>query len=161
MLYTLKRWFPNLHLRNLKGDFLGGLTVSIVALPLALAFGVSSGAGAITGLYGAIFVGIFAAIFGGTPSQISGPTGPMTVVMASVFTGLTAQYGVEEGLTMSFTVVMLGGAISNHLWGPATGNLRHDDALYGHFWLYVGDWCYYCSLATGPLFRSYRLSECH
>lgn len=109
MLYTFKRWFPNLHLRNLKGDFLGGLTVSIVALPLALAFGVSSGAGAITGLYGAIFVGIFAAIFGGTPSQISGPTGPMTVVMASVFTALTAQYGVEEGLTMSFTVVMLGG----------------------------------------------------
>lgn len=66
-----------------KGDFFGGLTAGIVALPLALAFGVQSGLGAAAGLYGAIFLGFFAAIFGGTPSQISGPTGPMTVVTAA------------------------------------------------------------------------------
>ncbi len=66
-----------------KGDFFGGLTAGIVALPLALAFGVQSGLGASAGLYGAIFVGFFAAVFGGTPSQISGPTGPMTVVSAA------------------------------------------------------------------------------
>ncbi len=66
-----------------KGDFFGGLTAGIVALPLALAFGVQSGLGAAAGLYGAIFLGFLAAIFGGTPSQISGPTGPMTVVSAA------------------------------------------------------------------------------
>jgi MFS superfamily sulfate permease-like transporter len=71
-----------LHFRNVRGDIYGGLTAAVVALPLGLAFGVSSGAGPIAGLYGAIFVGLFAALFGGTPSQISGPTGPMTVVMA-------------------------------------------------------------------------------
>ena len=99
-----------LHFRNLRGDLFGGLTAAIVALPLALAFGVSSGAGAITGLYGAVFVGLFAALFGGTPSQISGPTGPMTVVMATVFTALIAKYPDNNaGLAMAFTVVMLGG----------------------------------------------------
>lgn len=97
-----------LHLRNVRGDIFGGLTAAIVALPLALAFGVSSGAGATAGLYGAIAIGFFAALFGGTPSQISGPTGPMTVVMATVFTGLIAKYP-ESGPAMAFTVVMLGG----------------------------------------------------
>ena len=63
-----------------RGDFFGGLTAGIVALPLALAFGVQSGLGAAAGLYGAIFLGFFASLFGGTPSQISGPTGPMTVI---------------------------------------------------------------------------------
>ncbi|AXX92684.1 sulfate permease [Malaciobacter molluscorum LMG 25693] len=71
---------------NLKGDFFGGLTAAIIALPLALAFGVASGAGAVAGLYGAIVLGFFASLFGGTSSQISGPTGPMTVVMASTIT---------------------------------------------------------------------------
>lgn len=66
-----------------KGDFFGGVTAGIVALPLALAFGVQSGLGAAAGLYGAIILGFLAAIFGGTPSQISGPTGPMTVVSAA------------------------------------------------------------------------------
>jgi SulP family sulfate permease len=97
-----------IHFRNLRGDLFGGLTAAIVALPLALAFGVSSGAGAIAGLYGAIFVGFFAALFGGTPSQVSGPTGPMTVVMATVFTMLVARHP-ETGLAISFTVVILGG----------------------------------------------------
>ncbi|MEM9452505.1 MAG: SulP family inorganic anion transporter [Cyanobacteria bacterium P01_E01_bin.6] len=97
-----------LHFRNIRGDCFGGITAAIVALPLALAFGVSSGAGAIAGLYGAIAVGFFAALFGGTPSQISGPTGPMTVVMGTVFVAITAS-NPENGLAMAFTIVMLGG----------------------------------------------------
>lgn len=102
------RLVNGIHFRNLRGDFFGGITAAIVALPLALAFGVSSGAGATAGLYGAIFVGFFAALFGGTPSQISGPTGPMTVVMATIFTFLIAKYP-DTGMAMAFTVVMLGG----------------------------------------------------
>ncbi len=93
---------------NLRGDLFGGLTAAIVALPLALAFGVASGAGAIAGLYGAIFTGFFAALFGGTPSQVTGPTGPMTVVMATVFTKLMAD-NPESGMAMAFTAVMLSG----------------------------------------------------
>ena len=96
-----------LHSRNLRGDLFGGITAAVVALPLALAFGVSSGAGAIAGLYGAIIVGFFAALFGGTPSQISGPTGPMTVVVATVFSGLANTS--ENGMAAAFTVIMLGG----------------------------------------------------
>lgn len=69
---------------TLKGDIFGGLTAGIVALPLALAFGIQSGLGASAGLYGAIALGFFAALLGGTKTQISGPTGPMTVVVASV-----------------------------------------------------------------------------
>jgi len=74
---------------NIRGDLMGGLTAGIVALPLALAFGEASGAGPIAGLWGAIFVGFFAALFGGTGSQISGPTGPMIVVFAGVFATLS------------------------------------------------------------------------
>ena len=97
-----------LNFKNLRGDVFGGITAAVVALPLAQAFGVSSGAGAIAGLYGAVIVGFFAALFGGTPSQISGPTGPMTVVMATVFSGVVAA-NPENGIAMAFTVVMLGG----------------------------------------------------
>ena len=68
---------------NLKGNFFGGVTAAIIALPLALAFGVASGLGATAGIYGAIILGFFAAALGGTPTQISGPTGPMTVVIAA------------------------------------------------------------------------------
>ena len=70
--------------KHIKGDFFGGITAGIVALPLALAFGVQSGLGAIAGLYGAMVLGVFAALFGGTETQVSGPTGPMTVVSAMV-----------------------------------------------------------------------------
>ena len=94
---------------NIRGDLYGGLTAAVVALPLALAFGVSSGVGAIAGLYGAIFVGLFAALFGGTPSQVSGPTGPMTVVMAAVFTQFVA-IDPNSGPILAFTVVIMGGA---------------------------------------------------
>ena len=66
--------------KHFKGDLFGGITAGIVALPLALAFGVSSGLGPSAGLYGAIFVSFFAALFGGTNTQISGPTAPMTAV---------------------------------------------------------------------------------
>src|SRR5262245_6370861 len=67
-----------------RGDLFGGITAGVVALPLALAFGVASGLGPVAGLYGAIATGIMAALFGGTPVQITGPTGPMTLVVASV-----------------------------------------------------------------------------
>jgi SulP family sulfate permease len=69
--------------KTIKGDIYGGITAAVIALPLALAFGVASGAGAVAGLYGAIILGFFASLFGGTDTQISGPTGPMTVVTAS------------------------------------------------------------------------------
>lgn len=99
----------SIHFRNLKGDAFGGLTAAIVALPMALAFGVASGAGAIAGLYCAILLGFFAALFGGTPTLISNPTGPMTVVMTAVLARLTAS-DPEQGAAMAFTVVMLAGA---------------------------------------------------
>ena len=69
---------------NFKGDLLGGITAGIIALPLAIAFGVSSGLGATAGIYGSIIVGMLASLLGGTPTQITGPTGPLTVVIASV-----------------------------------------------------------------------------
>jgi SulP family sulfate permease len=92
-------------LSNLRGDMFGGLTAGVVALPLALAFGEASGAGPIAGLYGAIFVGFFAALFGGTGSQISGPTGPMIVVFAGVFASLNGDIG------LIFTTVVLAGLL--------------------------------------------------
>lgn len=93
---------------NVRGDIFGGVTAAIVSLPLALAFGVASGVGPIGGLYGAVCVGFFAALFGGTPTLISEPTGPMTVVMTAIVAGLTAS-NPENGLAMAFTVVMLAG----------------------------------------------------
>ena len=95
---------------NLRGDLFGGLTAAVIALPMALAFGVASGAGATAGLWGAVLVGLFAALFGGTPTLISEPTGPMTVVMTAVIAGLTAR-NPEHGLAMAFTVVMLAGVL--------------------------------------------------
>ncbi|NER82208.1 MAG: SulP family inorganic anion transporter, partial [Leptolyngbya sp. SIO1D8] len=86
----------------------GGVTAAIIALPMALAFGVASGAGAVAGLWGAVLVGFFAALFGGTPTLISEPTGPMTVVMTAVIANLTAA-DPENGLAMAFTVVMMAG----------------------------------------------------
>ncbi|MCX7593087.1 MAG: SulP family inorganic anion transporter [Fischerella sp.] len=97
-----------IHFRNLHGDIFGGVTAAIVSLPLALAFGVASGAGPVAGLYGAVCVGFFAALFGGTPTLISEPTGPMTVVMTGIVSSMTAN-NPENGLAMAFTVVMLAG----------------------------------------------------
>ncbi|CAK6689955.1 Bicarbonate transporter BicA [Cyanobium usitatum str. Tous] len=93
---------------NIKGDLFGGVTAAVIALPMSLAFGVASGAGAAAGLWGAVLVGLFAALFGGTPSLISEPTGPMTVVMTAVIASLSAS-DPENGLAMAFTVVMLAG----------------------------------------------------
>ena len=97
-----------IHFRNLKGDLFGGVTAAVIALPMALAFGVASGAGAAAGLWGAVLVGFFAALFGGTPTLISEPTGPMTVVMTAVIANLTAA-NPENGMAMAFTVVMMAG----------------------------------------------------
>ncbi len=95
-------------LNNLQGNFYGGITAAVIALPLALAFGIATGLGPIAGLYGAGIVGLFAAVFGGTPTQVSGPTGPMTVVMTSLVTQFMAS-NPENGLALAFTSVMLGG----------------------------------------------------
>ena len=97
-----------INFRHLKGDLFGGVTAAVVSLPMALAFGVASGAGAVAGLWGAVLVGFFAALFGGTPTLISEPTGPMTVVMTTVIASLIAA-NPENGMAMAFTVVMMAG----------------------------------------------------
>ena len=99
--------------KHLKGDVYGGITAGIVALPLALAFGVSSGLGPSAGLYGAIFVGFFAALFGGTNTQISGPTAPMTAVSMVVVAGITASFegDVSKALPAILAVFLLSGLI--------------------------------------------------
>ena len=96
---------------NIKGDAFGGITSGIVALPLALAFGVSSGLGPEAGLYGAIFISFFAALFGGTPTQISGPTAPMTAVSMVVIAGIIAANdgNVEKALPAILIVFLLAG----------------------------------------------------
>ncbi|MDH5393231.1 MAG: SulP family inorganic anion transporter [Gammaproteobacteria bacterium] len=100
--------FNGLHFNNLKGDFTGGLAAAVVALPLAIAFGVFSGAGPMSGIIAAVFVGFFASLTGSTASQISGPTGPMTVLMMLIFMQYTTVDPLH-GIAISFTVVMLGG----------------------------------------------------
>ena len=96
---------------NFKGDAFGGITAGIVALPLALAFGVSSGLGPSAGLYGAIFISFFAALFGGTSTQISGPTAPMTAVSMVVIAGIIAANDgdVSKALPAILTVFLLAG----------------------------------------------------
>jgi len=96
---------------NFKGDLFGGITAGIVALPLALAFGVSSGMGPSAGLYGAIFISFFAALFGGTNTQISGPTAPMTAVSMVVIAGLVAvnDGSIEKALPAILVVFLLAG----------------------------------------------------
>jgi SulP family sulfate permease len=92
-------------LQTFRGDVFGGITAAVVGLPVALAFGVASGLGALAGIYGAIAVGFFAAVFGGTRSQISGPTGPMAVVMAVVVTTHASN------LAEAFTIAIMAGVI--------------------------------------------------
>ena len=95
---------------NLKGDVFGGLTAAVIALPMALAFGIASGAGAAAGLWGAVIIGLVASLFGGTPTLISEPTGPMTVVFTSVIISFTATAdSPEQALAMAFTVGVLAG----------------------------------------------------
>ena len=96
---------------NLRGDLFGGLTAGVVALPLALAFGEQSGLGASAGLYGAAFIGFFAAMLGGTATQISGPTAPMTVLSAAVVTTIVTASGgdLSDALPLILFVFMLAG----------------------------------------------------
>ena len=92
-------------LKTLRGDLFGGVTAAVVGLPVSLAFGVASGLGAVAGLYGAIAVGFFAAVFGGTRSQISGPTGPMAVAVAVIVTTHA------DNLAAAFTIVIMAGLL--------------------------------------------------
>ncbi|HHG86333.1 MAG TPA: SulP family inorganic anion transporter, partial [Bacteroidetes bacterium] len=94
----------------MKGDFFGGITAGIVALPLALAFGVQSGMGAVAGLYGAMVLGMVAAIFGGTATQVSGPTGPMTVISAMVVASAIEVSGsLQAGMGIIIASFLLAG----------------------------------------------------
>ncbi len=97
--------------RHFKGDLFGGLTAGVVALPLALAFGVQSGLGAPAGLFGAIFIGFFASLFGGTSTQISGPTAPMTAVSMLIIAGIIQSNdgNVEQALPSILMVFLLAG----------------------------------------------------
>jgi len=104
----MPRILNQIDFRHVRGDLFGGLTAAVIALPMALTFGVASGAGAEAGLTGAVAVGLFAALFGGTPTLISEPTGPMTVVFTAVIATMLAAYP-EQGLAMAFTTVMLTG----------------------------------------------------
>lgn len=96
---------------HIKGDAFGGITAGVVALPLALAFGVSSGLGPSAGLYGAIFLGFLAALFGGTPTQISGPTAPMTAVSMIMIAGILQvnDGNIDKALPIILTVFVLAG----------------------------------------------------
>ncbi len=99
---------------NLKGDFLGGLTAGIVALPLALAFGAQTALGPMAGLYGAIAIAVLAALFGGTATQVSGPTAPMTVVSSAVIASALVESGaetVQEALPLILATFFLAGFI--------------------------------------------------
>jgi len=87
----LRLWFDRTF-AHWRGDLTGGLTAAVVALPLALAFAVASGVEPKAGLYTAIVAGIVAAVFGGSPVQITGPTGAMAVVLI----GIVTQYGIEK-----------------------------------------------------------------
>ncbi len=103
-------FFQKFTLKNWRGDAAGGLSAGIIAIPLALAFGEQSGLGALAGLYGAIALGIFASVFGGTPTQISGPTGPMVVVAAMVVGDAVEQTGnFENAFPVIFSTFILAG----------------------------------------------------
>ena len=99
--------------KHFRGDFFGGVTAGIVALPLALAFGLQSGMGAAAGLYGAIFISFFAALFGGTNTQISGPTAPMTAVSMVIIAGIIAanEGDLERAIPAILFVFILSGLL--------------------------------------------------
>ncbi len=91
---------------NFRGNLFGGITAGIVALPLALAFGVQSGLGPDAGLYGAIFIGFFASLFGGTNTQISGPTAPMTAVSMVMVAGIIAANNGDVEVAMPYILLV-------------------------------------------------------
>ena len=105
MLARVSQLRHRYNFQTMFGDVLGGITAAVVGLPVALAFGVSSGLGPAAGIYGAVAVGFFAAVFGGTRSLISGPTGSMTVAMAVIVTSYS------ENMAQAFTIVIMAGLI--------------------------------------------------
>jgi len=112
--------------RTWRGDLLAGCTVGIVALPLALAFGVSSGAGAEAGLITAIVAGLIAAVFGGSNIQVSGPTGAMVVVLGPIVAahgvGAVAVVSVMAGLlVLAAGAAKLGRVVSYIPWPVIEG----------------------------------------
>ena len=116
------RFIHGLHFNNVRGDLLGGLTAAVVALPLALAFGNAAlgPGGAIYGLYGAIVAGFISALMGGTPTQVSGPTGPMSVTVAGVVSslaavGVTRDLAAGEMLPLVMAAVVIGGILETFL----------------------------------------------
>lgn len=111
---------------GLSADLIAGTTVAIVALPLALGFGITSGMSAAAGLTTAIIAGFIAAIFGGSKYQVSGPTGAMTVVLLPIIHG----YGVEAipflgllagAMVILFAVLRLGKTINRIPWSVVEG----------------------------------------
>ena len=108
---------------NIRGDFFGGITAGIVALPLALAFGVSSGLGPSAGLYGAIFLGFFASLLGGTPTQISGPTAPMTAISMIVIAGILQSNdgNIDKALPIILAVFVIAGLVQILIGGLGLG----------------------------------------
>lgn len=120
------------------------MTAGIVALPLALAFGVQSGMGATAGLYGAIALGIVAAAFGGTRQQISGPTGPMTVVSSVVVAKAIASTGsLEQGMGVIITIFLLAGIFLLALGFMKLGTLIKYIPLSRGVGFYVRHWIHY------------------
>ncbi|MGC0417947.1 SulP family inorganic anion transporter [Embleya sp. AB8] len=103
-------------------DLVAGLTVAVVALPLALAFGVASGLGAQAGLVTAIVAGALAAVFGGSNLQVSGPTGAMTVVLVPVVaahgTDGVLMVGLLAGLILVLMAVLRLGRLAAFLPAP-------------------------------------------
>ena len=115
-----------LNFKNIRGDILGGLTAAVVALPLALAFGETAlgDGGAIYGLYGAVIVGFLAALFGGTPSQVSGPTGSMSVTVGALVISLTAGGAISNLSAAEIAPLIMGAAIVGGLFQILFGLLR-------------------------------------
>ena len=114
------------HLKNIRGDILGGLTAAVVALPLALAFGETAlgDGGAIYGLYGAVIVGFLAALFGGTPSQVSGPTGPMSVTVAVLVIAILQRESLASLPAEQIVPLIMGAVIVGGLFQILFGLLK-------------------------------------
>ena len=119
-----------LNFKNIKGDILGGITAAVVALPLALAFGETAlgDGGAIYGLYGAIIVGFLAALFGGTPSQVTGPTGPMSMAVqtlcGTLVVATTIGESAKELTAAEMAPLIMGAVILGGLFQVLFGILR-------------------------------------
>jgi len=130
---------------NVRGDLFGGITAGIVALPLALAFGVSSGLGPDAGLYGAIFISFFAALFGGTPTQISGPTAPMTAVSMVIIAGIVAanEGDVNKALPSILTCFFISRTYSNSFRVCGNWKIHTLHPISSSFWFYDSNWSNY------------------